>query len=89
MRHQLHIQLRSSEGAVMRTLGLIERRGFMVCSMNLSEADGHGRSLTVNLESSRSPELLRRQLERLHDVLWVEHQSAPSQGQWAGAKAVN
>lgn len=85
MKHTLQIQLRSSEGALLRTLGMIERRGFMVDSMSLSEAAGDGRSLSVNVVSERPVELLKRQLDRLHDVLWVELKQ--SAADWANGQA--
>ena len=72
MDYSLQIQLRSSEGALLRTLGMIERRGFRIESMTLSEPAGDGRSLVVKVTSERAIELLQRQLVRLHDVLWVE-----------------
>ena len=42
MEHTLHIQLSSAEGAIIRALGLIERRGFtiMKCSVDESERCG-------------------------------------------------
>lgn len=72
MQYNLQIQLKSSEGGVLRTLGLIERRGFRIESMTLMEPGGDGRSLTVKVTSDRAIELLKRQLARLHDVLWVD-----------------
>jgi acetolactate synthase regulatory subunit len=72
MKHTLQIQLRSTEGAVLRTIGLIERRGFRIETMQLSAPAGDGRSLAVSVTSDRAVELLQRQLDRLHDVLWVE-----------------
>ena len=71
MRHELHIQLRSAEGAVLRALGLMERRGFKLASCEVSEAQGDGVSMDVCLTSERPTDLIKRQLERLHDVLWV------------------
>jgi len=82
MKHSLRIQLRSREGAVLRTLGMIERRGFRLESMTVDEAAGDGRAMSVSLSSERPVELLKRQLERLHDVLWVEVKQAANQ--WAG-----
>lgn len=72
MQHTLHIQLRNGEGAVLRALGLMERRGFRLEACTVSEAGGDGRPMLVRVESDRPPELLQRQLERLHDVLWVK-----------------
>jgi acetolactate synthase II small subunit len=68
MERRLHIQLSASEGAVLRTLGLIERRGFSLGKCSISKADDNGRRMKITVSSSRSGDLLKRQLERLHDV---------------------
>ena len=73
--HTLKIQLRSCEGAVLRALGLMERRGYRLETCQVAEAQGDGQAMQVCVASSRPAELLRRQLERLHDVLWVELQA--------------
>ena len=83
MRHQLHIQLRSCEGAVLRAIGLMERRGFRLESCTVNEAQGDGQAMQVLVSSDRPCALLQRQLERLHDVLWVEIKQ-PANG-WADA----
>jgi len=72
MDHVLHIQLSSSEGAVIRALGLMERRGFTIRKCSVDESDGGGLDMDVTVRSSRPGDLLKRQLERLHDVLFVE-----------------
>jgi acetolactate synthase regulatory subunit len=72
MNHTLHIQLSSCEGAVVRTLGLIERRGYSLNSCTISEPDGSGRNMEVSVTSSRPGDLLKRQLERLHDIHMVK-----------------
>ncbi len=72
MNHRLRIQLSSVEGAVIRALGLMERRGYSLNKCTISEADGTGRNMEVSVSSSRSGELLKNQLERLHDVYHVE-----------------
>ena len=72
MKYTLRIQLSSIEGSVIRTLGLIERRGFSLIKCSVGEADGNGRVMEVKVASSRPGDLLKRQLERLHDVLSVE-----------------
>jgi acetolactate synthase II small subunit len=87
MKHCLQIQLRSKEGAALRALGLIERRGFRLLSMNMSEAADDGCALAVNVSSERPVELLQRQLERLHDVLWVELKQPVAQ--WASGTMRN
>ncbi len=81
MKHTFHIQLRSCDGAVLRAIGLMERRGFRLASCTVGEAQGDGQSMQVCVASERPGDLLKRQLERLHDVLWVEIMQ-PS-AQWA------
>ena len=72
MNHRLTIKLSGSEGAVIRALGLIERRGFSLGKCSVGEADISGRVMKVSVSSTRPGELLKRQLERLHDVFHVE-----------------
>jgi acetolactate synthase II small subunit len=72
MKHKLTIQLSGSEGAVIRALGLIERRGFSIGKCSVAEVDSSGRVMKVSVSSTRPGELLKRQLERLHDVYHVE-----------------
>ena len=72
MNYTLNVQLSSAEGTVIRALGLIERRGFSLGKCSISEADDSGRAMQVTVTSSRPGDLLKRQLERLHDVISVE-----------------
>ena len=72
MQHKLTIQLSGSEGAAIRALGLIERRGFSLDTCSVAEVDSSGRVMKVSVSSTRPGELLKRQLERLHDVFHVE-----------------
>jgi len=72
MNQTLHIRLRNVEGAVIRALGLIERRGYSLDNCTVSQAQGDDRRMEVGVRSSRPGDLLKRQLERLHDVLHVE-----------------
>lgn len=71
MRHNLKIELSETEGALMRLIGLIERRGFAIETMDKSEArDGHA---TVAMEvaareGARRIDVLTRQIARLFDV---------------------
>jgi acetolactate synthase regulatory subunit len=69
--HDLRLQLRDREGAVLRTIGLMERRGFRLLSCTVDEADAEGQAMEARVASDRDPALLQRQLERLHDVLRV------------------
>lgn len=72
MKYTLHIQLSSGYGAVIRALGLVERRGYSLDTCSVSESDGDSRVMDITVSSSRSGDLLKRQLERLHDVFLVE-----------------
>ena len=72
MNHTLRIQLSSCEGAVIRALGLMERRGYSLARCFVDEAEGDGRFMEVTVTSTRPGDLLKRQLERLHDVYHVE-----------------
>ena len=72
MMHTLTIQLDGSEGAVIRALGLIERRGFSLGSCSVGEIENNKRAMQVSVSSNRPGDLLKRQLERLHDVVHVD-----------------
>jgi len=56
----------------MRVLALIERKGFSLLTCSLEEGDNSGRGLEVTIASSKTGDLLKRQLERLCDVIFVE-----------------
>lgn len=72
MNHAIQIRIRPGEGSFVRTVGMTERRGFRLLSANLqSDVGGHHQlSLVVN-SPDRSVEVLKRQLERLYDVIDV------------------
>ncbi len=72
MSNHFEIRLKSSEGALLRTLGLIQRRGFAIAEMAL-RADGEGQLLRLAVSGQgRCPEILARQVARLHDVITIE-----------------
>lgn len=70
MTHSLNLEVRKTEGILVRVLGLAERRGFS--PVNFS-ADTVGENMTLSLTvcSARPAELLIRQLEKLFDVTRV------------------
>ena len=78
MNYTLDILLSGCEGSVIRALGLIERRGYRLIKCTVAKADDNGQKMQVSVSSSRSGDLLKRQLERLHDVLQVELDSSTS-----------
>ena len=73
MSTHFEIRLDHSEGAMLRCLGLIQRRGFTISEMAMR---GHadGQILTAVIDTSgRSAETLMRQIQRLHDVVSVRN----------------
>ncbi|HKK02660.1 MAG TPA: ACT domain-containing protein [Gammaproteobacteria bacterium] len=70
MNHTLQMNIQKVEGAIIRLLGLIERRGFCVTAMNAHSDDAAQQvQITVDLHcGSRSVETLTRQIEKLYDV---------------------
>lgn len=81
MTEQLQISFTPGEGAMVRMLGLIERRGFALRGMTMSEASEEG-SLRLEVEPrdpARTVDVVVRQLERLVDVRSVSRfRSRPS-----------
>ncbi len=75
MTDRITIEFTPNEGAMLRLLGLIERRGFRVTAVTMAEAQG-GRHATLTLDLSarngaRALDTLGLQLRRLSDVHWV------------------
>lgn len=72
MNHTLEIQLKPTEGALLRTLGLIESRGYRLLDVHLKPRvrDQHQLSIAVNA-AGRNVEVLSRQIQRLFDVVSV------------------
>ncbi len=67
---RLEIHFTPGEGAVLRMLGLVERRGFRVHGIAMTEMANRG-SLAVDLkplDSGRHLDVIARQLARLVDV---------------------
>ena len=72
MNHAIQIRIRPSEGSFLRTVGMTERRGFRLLSANLQSDVGGCHQLSMVVSSpNRSVEVLKRQLERLYDVIDV------------------
>ena len=67
------IRLDHSEGAMLRCLGLIQRRGYTITEMAMRPcADGQALSMVIDT-NGRSAETLMRQIQRLHDVVSVRN----------------
>jgi len=73
MHFQLDVILRQSDGALARVLGTAQRRGYAPLSMR-AETEPHAAAWTLSMkvESERSAQGLKSQLEKLHDCLSVE-----------------
>ncbi len=75
MNERIVIEYAPAEGALLRLLGLIERRGFRVCAIDMAELPGGGRAIaTLDLaarDGARALETLGLQLRRLHGVIRV------------------
>lgn len=74
MRTSLRIELADAEGALMRLIGLVERRGFTIAAMDKSETSGGQSTVTLSLaarDGARSMDVLARQVARLLDVRGV------------------
>jgi acetolactate synthase regulatory subunit len=66
--YELSLSLSAAEGALVRVLGLIERRGFAFAGAEMSSANG-GFSLRLRIaENGRPMDVLVRQIKRLPDV---------------------
>jgi len=90
MSHSLNITLSGAEGAVIRALGLIERRGFSLESCSVGAIEDNRRAMQVSVASTRPGDLLKRQLERLHDVHSVEVKpAAETEPRTPGIRPVN
>lgn len=72
MSRRLQIELDTSEGALLRVLGTVERRGFALLAMRAGKPDEQRYLLQLTLEGARDAEVLCRQLERLVDVRTVQ-----------------
>lgn len=65
----LQVRLRRAEGALVRLLGLVGRRGFEAERVTARPSeDGARLDVTLQIRGTRPVEILARQLARLHDV---------------------
>ncbi|MEJ2515567.1 MAG: ACT domain-containing protein [Gammaproteobacteria bacterium] len=70
MNHTLNLTIEKVEGAIIRTLGLIERRGFSVTSIDARANEGDQEmELVIQFTGTGRPaEVLARQIDKLFDV---------------------
>ncbi len=69
MNYQLRLTIQPAEGALLRTLGLIQRRGFGLLSLTMDEVVDGMHCVRMRVASVVRPvDVLARQLMRLHEV---------------------
>jgi len=74
MKHTLRINFEEQEGAMLRLLGLIQRRGFSVVRITMPESAGTLKTvhmIVMPMGSSYRIEILQNQIERLYEVQQV------------------
>ena len=74
MNAQLHVTFAPAEGAMLRILGLIERRGYVIRELSMTQRPP-GAALSIAIEArddGRQPAIVVRQIGNLHDVSSVD-----------------
>ena len=73
MRYRLDLVLKPVEGALVRVLGMTERRGFAPRAISGGCEDGDSRwRLQLVVDGGRPAETLKRQLQKVYDCESVE-----------------
>jgi acetolactate synthase regulatory subunit len=65
----MRVLLRRSEGALLRLIGTVQRRGFEVVDIATFAQDTDSWLVMLKVESARELRLLERQVEKLYDVI--------------------
>jgi acetolactate synthase II small subunit len=68
---EFHVEIDRLDGTLIRILGLVERRGFVITSMNMHDLGEALAGLSVRVlprDPSRRPETLGLQIDRLYGV---------------------
>ncbi len=69
MKSHIKLRLRAVEGALIRSLGTIERRGFRLSVLQTIRQTADSMELVLTVENEHRPiASLLKQLQRLHDV---------------------
>lgn len=69
----LHLNIDRADGSLQRLIGLVERRGFHIDGMTLSD-EGHGRHVELAVrgrDAARCTQTLGRQIDKLFGVTRV------------------
>ena len=73
MNHSLNVELDLADGALLRVLGVTERRGWSATALQATPSSESGlMTLNLNVLGNRSVDLLVRQLAKLDVVRSVE-----------------
>lgn len=72
MNETLQVRIRRAEGALVRLLGLAERRGYPATQVSAIPLDPSTMLVQLTVRSDRPLEQLTRQLSKLYDVTHVE-----------------
>lgn len=75
MNPPIHIEIDRREGTLLRILGLVERRGFHIDGLSMTEIDEDKRLLTLQVrawDDSRSLKTLGLQIDRLYGIKRLE-----------------
>jgi acetolactate synthase II small subunit len=67
MSRRLEITMAANEGALIRVLGTVERRGYSLNTLHVEKND-NCMHVSMQIESDRDANILCRQLDRLFDV---------------------
>ena len=77
MSHSMEVLLDQAEGALLRLLGTVERRGFALSGLSADQTDAGALAVRLQLDGARDLQVLCRQIERLIDVRAVRLEAAP------------
>src|SRR4051812_40595510 len=70
-KHVLKVSFDGEEGAILRLLGLIQRRGFSVEGIDMPQTDDTRKTVMLTVKPvglAYRVDVLQRQIERLHEV---------------------
>jgi acetolactate synthase II small subunit len=77
MSRHIRLVLAPSEGALIRVLGTVERRGYSLHKLHVEKTADDCIRVSMQVESDRDANVLCRQLERLFDVQTVSLETEP------------
>jgi acetolactate synthase II small subunit len=73
MQYRLDLVLKPAEGALLRVIGMVERRGFAPQAIAVPDAADGGRwHLQLVVDGQRPPETLRQQMLKVYDCESVQ-----------------